>query len=357
MRRIMRWWRQPDHYAWLSGYLQARSLASPTQKLMAVISGSLALFPVNILLGPASFPTSVAIVLSVGPTLAGLGFAAMWLSRWPTRRQSLAFAMTGTACISLGCLTQPNPLIALMACTALAVPGGYLAFFHTAPFMVVNFISAVVIGAAAAVRLAVAGDVPIAISSYFLVVELITAVPLAIQIVVRALGIDLLQSDRDPLTGLLNRRAFEHAVVGVLLARRDADSFLALAMVDLDEFKVINDTGGHVAGDAALVAVSHALRDSTTETALIGRVGGEEFLVADVVTTAVPDQLGGRLCAAVSSVPFPLTASVGTASVALCRVTTDDAVGVFHQLVAEADTAMYAAKRGGGNRVSHHSVT
>lgn len=47
MRRIMRWWRQPDHYAWLSGYLQARSLASPTQKLMAVISGSLALFPVN----------------------------------------------------------------------------------------------------------------------------------------------------------------------------------------------------------------------------------------------------------------------------------------------------------------------
>lgn len=97
MRRIMRWWRQPDHYAWLSGYLQARSLASPTQKLMAVISGSLALFPVNILGGPASYPRSVAIVLSVGPALAGLGFAAMWLSRLPTRRQSLAFAMTGTA--------------------------------------------------------------------------------------------------------------------------------------------------------------------------------------------------------------------------------------------------------------------
>ena len=52
-----------------------------------------------------------------------------------------------------------------------------------------------------------------------------------------------------------------------------------------------------------------------------------------------------------------MTASVGTASVALCRVTTDDAVGVFHQLVAEADTAMYAAKHDGGNRVSHRTLT
>jgi len=70
------------------------------------------------------------------------------------------------------------------------------------------------------------------------------AVPLPIQIVVRALGIDLLQSDRDPLTGRLNRRAFQHAVIAVLVARDDPDSFLALAMLDLDHFKAINDTNG-----------------------------------------------------------------------------------------------------------------
>ena len=68
-----------------------------------------------------------------------------------------------------------------------------------------------------------------------------------------------------------------------------------------------------------------ALRDISTDTAVVGRVGGEEFLVAEVVTTAVPHQLGQRLCDAVRFVPLPVTASVGTASVALSRVLTDDA--------------------------------
>ncbi len=309
MRRISRWWRQPDHFDWLSGYLHARDLTGPTQKLMAVISASLALVsPFNVLWGPAAVNESLAILLAVFAVFAGLGFAAMWLMRWPTERRSLAFAMTAIAFVALGGLNQANPLIGLMVCTALTISGGYLAFFHTAPYMVAHITVAAVVGAVAAVRLAQEENVILALWTYFLVVEVNLAVPLAIQIVVRALGIDLLQSDRDPLTGLLN---------------------------------------------AALVAVSRALRECTTETAVICRAGGEEFLVADIVADAAPKHLGQRLCDAVGSAPIPVTASVGTASTALRTVTTDDAIEVLHRLITDADAAMYAAKRDGGNRARY----
>jgi len=108
----------------------------------------------------------------------------------------------------------------------------------------------------------------------------------------------------------------------------------------------------NVAGDATLVAVSRALREYTGETAVICRAGGEEFFVADIVADALPDELGQRLCAAVSSAPIPVTASVGTASAALRTVTTDDAIEVFHRLVTDA--AMYAAKLDGGNRARYY---
>jgi diguanylate cyclase (GGDEF)-like protein len=209
----------------------------------------------------------------------------------------------------------------------------------------------------AAIRLAASGEVLLAVSAYILVVGLNLAVPLAIQIVVHALGIDLLESDRDPLTGLLNRRAIEHAVVGMLISRRDADSCLAAAVIDLDQFKAINDTKGHAVGDATLRAVGEALRDNCGRAAVIGRIGGEEFIVADIATAANARAMGERLRVAIASAPLPVTASIGTAIVALCGVDSADFTELYNQLVAEADTAMYTAKRAGGNQVHHRGLT
>jgi diguanylate cyclase (GGDEF)-like protein len=357
MRRIVRWWLQSDHFDWLSGYLHARDLTRPTQTMMVIVSLGLTLIPVNELWGPPAINQGVAITFGALAGLAGLGFAALWQTRWPTRRQSIAFAMTVSACIGFGCLIQANPLIAVMACTAPALAGGYLAFFHTAQFMFTNFMVAVVAGGVAATRLAASGEVLLAVSAYILVVGLNLAVPLAIQIVVHALGIDLLESDRDPLTGLLNRRAIEHAVVGMLISRRDADSCLAAAMIDLDQFKAINDTKGHAVGDATLRAVGEALRDNCGRAAVIGRIGGEEFIVADIATAANARAMGERLRVAIASAPLPVTASIGTAIVALCGVDSADFTELYNQLVAEADTAMYTAKRAGGNQVHHRGLT
>ncbi len=353
MRWWAAWWRQPDHFDWLTGYLQAHGLSANTRRVLAVVSGSLALWPVNVLWGQPPFYPHVALTISVLAGLVGLGMAMLWLSRWPTRRQSVIFAMTGSASVAVGCLWQTEPIVALMACSALAVSGGYGAFFHTARYVALNLCLAGAVGAVEAVRLVFAGQATLALTGYFLVLELNVIVPFAIQIVVRALGVDLLRANRDPLTGLLNRRACDRAVIGRMLAGGD-HMFLAVAMVDLDRFKAVNDSQGHAAGDRALVAAARALTAASRDTAVIGRVGGEEFLIADIVTTQPTQGWGHKLCHAVAAIPAPVTASVGTATLPLRGVGCDDVERAFRQLVAEADTAMYEAKRCGGNQARHH---
>jgi diguanylate cyclase (GGDEF)-like protein len=306
-------------------------------------------------MGPAHVYRPLALAYSVLAAVIGLSMATLWLRGWPTRRQSLAFILTGSVVIGIGILWDPQPLVGLMTCSALAVPAGYLAFFHTAKYMMLNFWLASAIAAWEAARLAAAGQPTLAFSGYFLVLELNVIVPLAIQIVVRALWLDLLRANRDPLTGLLNRRACDRAIVGRMLGGAN-HAFLAVAMVDLDSFKKLNDTHGHAAGDEALVAVAGALNAVSSGTAVVGRVGGEEFLIADIVTAEQKPGWGRQLCDAVAAIDAPVTASVGIATLALRGILNEHADHAFRKLVAHADNAMYEAKRCGGNQTRHHEV-
>lgn len=258
MTRLATWWAQDDHFDWLTGYLQAHGLSTSTRRVLAVVASSLVLVPVNVLYGPVPLYPRVALAVSVVAAVLGLGMAALWLSGWPTRRQSIFYILTGAISIGGGCLWQPQPLVGLMSCSALSVTGGYIAFFHTVRLMALNFVLASAIGAWQAVRLAASGQTLLAFTGYFLVLELNVVVPLAIQVVVRALWMDLLRANRDPLTGLLNRRACDRAIVGRMLAGAH-HMFLAVAMVDLDRFKELNDSRGHAAGDEALIAVAGTL--------------------------------------------------------------------------------------------------
>jgi diguanylate cyclase (GGDEF)-like protein len=354
MRWLAAWWRQPDHFDWLTGYLQAHGLSKNTRRVLAGLSASLTLSPATVLCGPPPFHPRIALAVSMLAGLIGLVMAALWLSRWLTRRQSIFFAMTSSATVAATCLWQPQPIIALMACSALAVTGGYFALFHTARYMAMNFGLAGTVGAVEAARLIAAGETTMAFASYFLVVELNVIVPFAIQIVVRALSVDLLRANRDPLTGLLNRRACDRAIIGRMLS--GDHMFLAVAMIDLDRFKHINDSQGHAAGDEALVAAARALTAACRDSAVIGRIGGEEFLIADFVATQRPHGWGPKLCNAVAGIPASVTASVGTATLALRSVDCDHAERALRQLVADADNAMYEAKRCGGNQARHHQA-
>ncbi|MFS8822027.1 diguanylate cyclase domain-containing protein [Synechococcus sp. W60.2] len=154
----------------------------------------------------------------------------------------------------------------------------------------------------------------------------------------------------DPLTGLHNRRFFlEHLQREMAFARRHSFP-LHLLYLDLDNFKLINDRWGHLAGDQALIQVARQLQDQVRQEDLLARMGGDEFAL---LVRGIPDsqilQLAGRLQQAVQSLPLqggiPLTCSIGVAS--LLRLPAETSAQSF---LAAADQALYQAKRQGGSR-------
>lgn len=155
----------------------------------------------------------------------------------------------------------------------------------------------------------------------------------------------------DPLTGCANRRHFmERATQMIDLAQRDGTP-LSLAVLDLDDFKRVNDTFGHPGGDAALAMAGQILSAHVRGTDLIGRIGGEEFaLLMPHMGEAGALPLAERLRLAIEQgevtmdgKPIRVTASLGLAGL---RPGED-----FDGLYARADYALYAAKQAGRNRV------
>lgn len=153
-------------------------------------------------------------------------------------------------------------------------------------------------------------------------------------------------ADRDSLTPLLNRRAFvrELGRVGALGQRYGMPA--SLIYFDLDGFKAVNDRYGHAAGDAALQAVAARLAARVRETDLLGRLGGDEFAVVLVQTDqATAEAKAAALAQVVEAEPIrfgawtaPIRLSYGVREI-------DPAVAP-ETLLAEADAAMFAAKRG-----------
>jgi diguanylate cyclase (GGDEF)-like protein len=159
-------------------------------------------------------------------------------------------------------------------------------------------------------------------------------------------------SRHDMLTGLYNRRAIVDALQLEWDRFRRGGAAFTVACVDIDLFKQINDLHGHAAGDAALVGTAQALRAQIRPGDVIGRSGGEEFLVllmcADQDTAlGIAERMRSAVAAATAIHPDParrLTVSIGLAT-ALATDATIDA------LVARADAALYQAKGGGRDRV------
>jgi diguanylate cyclase (GGDEF)-like protein len=159
------------------------------------------------------------------------------------------------------------------------------------------------------------------------------------------------QASRDALTGALTRRAFDDAMDRALAGCRRRDGVAALVLFDLDHFKRINDTRGHAAGDEVLRATARAVQRELRAEDSFGRVGGEEFavLLAGADTAAALD-VAERIRAAIARMSVPgqadlrVTASFGV-------VALDAAAPSAAALTEAADTALYAAKRGGRNRV------
>lgn len=159
----------------------------------------------------------------------------------------------------------------------------------------------------------------------------------------------------DPLTQLLNRRALTERITAEMERALRYDSTMALLMIDLDHFKRVNDTYGHLVGDDVLRDVAQLLSDTIRASDIVARYGGEEFLVLLPETDdAGAESFAERIREAVEhhrfaseSLPEPLrlTASVGVAVYPAARIES------VEDLFARADAALYRAKADGRNRV------
>ena len=161
-------------------------------------------------------------------------------------------------------------------------------------------------------------------------------------------------SERDSLTGLLNRRGLEDRFAS--LSKKGFDTF---ALIDLDRFKQVNDRYGHQIGDAALIACARALEGHQNPDLVAARLGGEEFVVllrgqrtlqrVEALRQAIPL----RIAADVAGLDTPVTASSGAIEVPSAM----SAVMSFEELYARADALMYDAKASGRNRMVSEKLT
>jgi diguanylate cyclase (GGDEF)-like protein len=155
----------------------------------------------------------------------------------------------------------------------------------------------------------------------------------------------------DALTGLFNRRHLWERLTEMVSSGRRTGRPIGVLMLDLDHFKTINDSAGHAAGDAVLCAVADRLRAEVRLEDVVGRWGGEEFVVildsaSAVDAGLVAERLRLRIAAEPVAVEpageVPVTVSIG------CAVGPEDGEELLHH----ADAALYRAKAGGRNRVA-----
>jgi diguanylate cyclase (GGDEF)-like protein len=158
-------------------------------------------------------------------------------------------------------------------------------------------------------------------------------------------------AEHDGLTGVLNRRAIRDLLRKELARCRREKTTMGIILADVDHFKKINDRHGHGAGDAVLVAAMQRISSTLRSYDVVGRYGGEEFLIiAPGCDLELAQKLAERIRVAVGEQPIDLGDENTTITLSL-GVTLGTAESDPEFLVALADTAMYQAKRKGRNRV------
>ncbi len=170
-----------------------------------------------------------------------------------------------------------------------------------------------------------------------------------------------LLAETDPLTMLFNRRHLDSRLAAEADRARRSDHLLALLMVDVDGFKLLNDRFGHRAGDQVLRAVAHAIREAVRVYDVPTRYGGDEFAIvlpdADSESAA---RVGRRILEKLANVQLPdeLAAAGQKVSLSIGASTFPRPATEISALVETADAAMYDAKAAGGNgiRVWEHSL-
>ena len=214
----------------------------------------------------------------------------------------------------------------------------------------VRAIAGVLVPSLAAQPLHEANDFNAGVALLFMLVGLMLNLVLALMVVGRLVSRLQHLSERDALTGLLNRRALAPMMLREAGRMRRYGEAYALMMIDIDHFKALNDTHGHAAGDAALVLLARVLREASREVDRIARVGGEEFCIlmphSDLEGAR---HLATRIHAAVHAAPWESAEQSLTVSIGVAVAQSAEELPTAVQ--ERADRALYRAKNDGRDRV------
>jgi diguanylate cyclase (GGDEF)-like protein len=345
----------------LPRYVEVAAVAHGVSAVALIVVG---------LIGISSW-RSLQVHPAVRSLMAGMALVALadgfWLQRWFDRNSSFGTAADVAFCIGFVTITVAALQTRLLALWQSSLPTPDPVYArrltrHSAPFALLILLA--LIGGQA--TFGEMTDRGIAICAYSGLVVVVFAMMWENLVTEReavlADEIDLLseridglisQVGRDPLTGLLNRRAFQERLDHDILVGRGTGSSVAVALIDVDNFKQVNDSLGHAVGDQVLQAVASILIGVARSSDVVARYAGDEFVM---IFPGITEDAAGLVChRMVESVRLineqlspiggiRVTLSIGVAFTDKCKRNAS-------QLVAIADAAMYDAKESGKDRV------
>ena len=165
------------------------------------------------------------------------------------------------------------------------------------------------------------------------------------------------QASHDALTGLVNRREFERRLQEAMDSAQTGDAAHALCYLDLDRFKVVNDTCGHTAGDNMLREVASIIKEAVRDSDTVGRIGGDEFALLLVgCPLEKARQIADDVVRSVGDYRFVWKDKIFNIGVSIGLVEIGRGGGAIEDLMSSADSACYVAKKQGGVHVHVYSA-
>jgi diguanylate cyclase (GGDEF)-like protein len=350
------WWGEPVDYAAQVQYFAKRGMSAAIQVMIGVGTGLDALISLAILLPAAGTLASRVVVAMFG--VLQIFWAWVWCCRvWPSRRMSLAFVVSADIGITGVALVDGSWLTGLFGFNAFSLISVYLMFFDGPKVLARHTLWVLVSTTVFALHAGMAQFDGVGFTAKTLVaVAPVLAAPLGIQFGIWAMRNDANESVTDPLTGLLNRRGLHLHIRDLLRDNTNKDTNVTVMVVDLDRFKDINDTFGHTIGDEVLIRSARRIKSAVRGSALVARVGGEEFVIVDLAEPGHAERDPDRIRYAIAApADHAITASVGVTSVAHAYLAAPgvDPVALLDTIIERADHAMFDAKRNGGNATIH----
>jgi len=351
---VRQWWSEPVQYVAQVEYFGKRGVARAIQTLIGLGTGAHGVITLAVILPFVGGLASHVAVASFGVMQLLWGWA--WCLRtWPSRRISLAFVVSADIGIAAMVQVDATWLTGLFGFNAFAMISVYLVFFDGPKVLAGHALWTLLSAAAFAVQISDSTNFSTLsfTASAVAAIAPVVASPLGVQLGIWAMRKDAHESVTDPLTGLLNRRGLYLHVEDLLRDTPPGCTAVVVVVVDLDRFKDVNDSFGHTVGDQVLIRSARRIKSSVRGSALVARVGGEEFVVVDLANGAVEEKWDfDRIRSAIAAPATPaVTASVGVTTVGLADFTAPgtDHVALLDGSIARADSAMFQAKHNGGN--------